>query len=71
MTLLGLNFGGETSDWESTKTLALICVGVSASAIFFFVEAKVAMYPVMPLKVFKNRSNAATIAVGGLHAFVR
>lgn len=70
MTLLGLNYGGESSDWTSARTLVLICVGVSASAVFFFIEAKVAKYPVMPLEVFKNRSNAATIAVDGLHAFV-
>jgi hypothetical protein len=70
MTLLGLNYGGESSDWTSTRTLVLICVGVAASAVFFFIEAKVAKYPVMPLDVFRNRSNAATIAVGGLHAFV-
>lgn len=70
MTLLGLNLGGETSNWASTKTLVLICVGLGATAIFFFVEARVAKYPVMPLSVFKSRSNAATIAVGGLHAFV-
>jgi hypothetical protein len=48
----------------------LICVGVPASAIFFPVESKFAKYPVMRLSVFKNRSNTAAIAVGGLHAFV-
>ena len=68
--VLGLNFGGESSDWTSPKSLVLICVGLAASAMFFLVEAKFAKFPLMPLKLFKNRSNAATIALGGLHYFV-
>jgi hypothetical protein len=70
MTLLGLNIGGEYTDWTSAKVLVLIIVGLALSGVFFFVEAKVAKYPVMPTQVFKNRSNAAAIAIGALHAFV-
>lgn len=70
MTLIGLNIGGEYFDWKSPKVLAMIIVGLALSVIFFFVEAKFARYPVMAVHVFKNRSNAATIAVGALHAFV-
>lgn len=70
MTLLGLNIGGEYTDWKSPKVLVLIIVGLALSGVFFFVEAKVAKYPVMPVQVFKNRSNAAAIAIGALHAFV-
>lgn len=70
MTMLGLNFGGESSDWKSPKVLTMITVGLALSTVFFLVEAKFAKYPVMPLSIFKNGSNAATIAVGALHAFV-
>ncbi|KIV80827.1 hypothetical protein PV11_08303 [Exophiala sideris] len=69
MTLLGLNFGGDSTDWTSPKVLVLIIVGVALSAVFFLIEAKLAKYPIMPLHVFRNRSNAATIAVATLHAF--
>ena len=70
MTLIGLNIGGQSFDWTSPKVLALIIVGIALSTVFFLIEAKVAKYPVMPLSVFRNRSNAATIAVGSLHGFV-
>jgi len=70
MTLIGLNLGGEDADWTSPKVLVMIIVGLTLSAVFFLIEAKFARYPVMPVRVFKDRSNAATIAVGSLHAFV-
>ncbi len=69
MILIGLNIGGESFDWKSPKVLVMITAGLALSTIFFLVEAKFAKHPVMPLEVFKNRSNAATIAVGALHAF--
>ena len=67
---MGLNIGGEYTDWKSAKVLVLIIVGIALSGVFFFVETKVAKYPVMPVQVFKNRSNAAAIAIGAFHAFV-
>lgn len=70
MTLLDLNFAGESSDWKSPKVISMICVGLALSTTFFLVEAKLVKYPVMPLSVFKNGSNAATIAIGALHALV-
>ena len=70
MTLIGLNLGGESSDWKSPKVLAMITVGLALSTFFFLVEAKIAQHPIMPLSIFKNRSNVGIFAVGTTHAFV-
>jgi Fungal trichothecene efflux pump (TRI12) len=70
MTLLGLDIGGEYMQWTSPKVLALILVGLAFALVFYLVEARVAAFPLMPVQVFKNRSSAATIAVGAVHAFV-
>ncbi|KAI9731514.1 MAG: hypothetical protein M1834_004634 [Cirrosporium novae-zelandiae] len=69
MTLLGLNFGGVTFPWDSPKVICLIVFGLVMMVIFFFTEAKVAKYPLMPLKLFQHRSNIATLLVTFCHGF--
>ena len=70
MTLIGLNIGGEYTDWKSPKVVVLIVIGLAISVVFYMVEARIAKYPIMPVQVFRNRSNAAAITIGALHAFV-
>jgi hypothetical protein len=71
MLLLGLNFGGETFSWSSPKVICLLVFGSVAILIFFFSEKKVAKYPLMPLQVFRNRSNVAALLVTLVHGIVR
>lgn len=68
MFLLGLNFGGVTYPWSSATVLCLIIFGLAASAIFIGIEWKFARYPIMPLRLFQNASNIATLLGCLLHA---
>lgn len=68
MLLLGLNFGGVTYSWSSVTVLYLITFGLVASAIFVCIEWKLTRYPIMPLRLFQNASNIATLLGCLLHA---
>ena len=68
--LLGLEFGGVIFAWSSTKVLCLIAFGLMMGALFFLNEAKLARYPVMPLHLFKRRSNIAALLFAFLHGLV-
>jgi len=70
MVLLGLNFGGTIFPWSSATVICLIVFG-SLMAFFFFVsESRLAKYPIMPLDLFRHRSNVACLVVGFTHDFV-
>lgn len=70
MLLLGLDFGGETFPWKSAKVICLIVFGALCSIVFIFCERRLAKYPLMPLNMFKNGSNVATLIVTFAHGFV-
>lgn len=70
--LLGLTFGGSLYAWTDARVLSLILVGVFMIGPFIYSEAKIARYPLMPLKLFRDRSNLAALGIGFFHglAFV-
>ena len=70
MFLLGLEFGGVTHPWNSAMVLCLIVFGLVTAAIFMMVEWKVARYPIIPLHMFKNRSNVASLLAAFCHGIV-
>jgi len=70
MTLMGLDFGGETFPWNSPKVVCLIVFGVLMLGFFIFSEAKLARYPLIPLRLFRQRSNVAALGVCFVHGFV-
>lgn len=70
MLLLGLNFGGATFPWNSPTVICLIVFGVLMSVFFVFSEKQLARYPLMPLKLFRHKSNIAALVVGFMHDFV-
>ncbi|KAJ5173829.1 uncharacterized protein N7500_001760 [Penicillium coprophilum] len=63
MLLLGLNFGGVTFPWKSPTVICLIVLGAILVPLFVLSEAKYARHPIMPLRLFKNRSNVAAFLV--------
>ncbi|KAB8232664.1 MDR family MFS transporter [Aspergillus alliaceus] len=69
MVLLGLDFGGDTFPWNSPKVICLIVFGCLMSLIFIYSEKRLAKYPLMPLGVFKSRSNVACFIVAFTHGF--
>lgn len=71
MILLGLDFGGETFPWSSPKVVCLLVFGVLMVGFFVLSEKKLARYPLMPLKLFAERGNVATLVVTACHGMVR
>jgi EmrB/QacA subfamily drug resistance transporter len=70
MFLFGLQYGGETYPWDSATVVCLILFGALTFAIFILYEWKVPKYPVMPLGLFKSRTNIATLFVVFIHGVV-
>ncbi|KIX01333.1 uncharacterized protein Z518_09058 [Rhinocladiella mackenziei CBS 650.93] len=69
MVLLGLNFGGTAYPWDSPQVICLVVVGALMAVLFLFSESRLARYPIMPLGLFRHRSNAACLAIGFTHHF--
>ncbi|KAL4883779.1 major facilitator superfamily domain-containing protein [Aspergillus karnatakaensis] len=69
MVLLGLDFGGDTFPWDSPKVICLIVFGSLMSLAFIYSEKRLAKYPLMPLHIFKGRSNMACFLVDFTHGF--
>ncbi|TVY80958.1 MFS-type transporter [Lachnellula suecica] len=70
MLLLGLEFGGATFPWKSPQVICLIVFGSLMSVFFIYSEKRLAQYPLMPLKLFTNRSNAACLFLALWHGMV-
>lgn len=67
MFLLGLEYGGVSHPWTSATVICLLVFGIVTIGLFFLNEWKLAVYPVMPLRLFKYRSNIAALAVCFCH----
>ena len=67
MVLLGLDFGGAVFAWNSAKVICLLAVGTCMLGAFVYSEAKLARYPLIPLNLFKDRSNLAALGVTAFH----
>ena len=70
MFLFGMTTGGTTHPWDSAFTLCLIIFGIFTIVLFFLNEWKLAKYPVIPLRLFRNISNLASLGVCFIHGFV-
>ncbi|TVY93697.1 MFS-type transporter [Lachnellula willkommii] len=70
MLLLGLEFGGATFPWDSPQVICLIVFGSLMSIFFIYSEKRLALYPLMPLKLFTNWSNAASLLLKFWHGMV-
>lgn len=70
MFLLGMESGGVTHPWDSAYTLCLIIFGIVTMILFFLNEWKFAKYPIIPLRLFRDTSNLASLGVCFIHGFV-
>ncbi|QDS68149.1 hypothetical protein FKW77_010325 [Venturia effusa] len=70
LLLLGIEFGGVTFPWASGPVIALITGGIVVWVVFFLIEAKVAKYPLVPMRLLKNFSNLCILAIDFCHGFV-
>ncbi|ORY17435.1 MFS transporter-like protein [Clohesyomyces aquaticus] len=69
MILLGLDFGGAIFPWNSAKVVALLVVGGLMIFGFIYSEAKVAKHPLIPMALFKKRTNLGALLVVFSHGF--
>lgn len=67
MLLLGLDFGGAVFAWSSAKVIVLIVLGACMIGVFIYSEARLARYPLIPLDLFKQKSNVASLGVAFFH----
>ncbi|KAK7613426.1 major facilitator superfamily domain-containing protein [Phyllosticta paracitricarpa] len=70
MLLLGLEFGGVSFPWDSATVICLLIFGGLTIGLFLVIEAKVPAYPIMPVRIFKESTNLAALAVCFFHGFV-
>ncbi|OAX80296.1 hypothetical protein ACJ72_05374 [Emergomyces africanus] len=70
MFLLGLEYGGVSFPWTSATVICLIVFGVVTLGIFLIIQWKFAVYPIMPLWLFKQRSLVAAYGTAIFHGFV-
>lgn len=70
MLLLGLNFGGVTFSWSSATVINLIVFGIFAGFLFGINEWKLVKYPVIPPRLFRQRTAIASFAVCFFHGVV-
>ncbi|KAK5940872.1 hypothetical protein PMZ80_007289 [Knufia obscura] len=67
--LYGFESAGVTHGWGSAFVLCLIVFGAVLIGLFFVAEWKVAKYPIMPVRLFRDRSNVAAYGVCFLFGF--
>ncbi|KAL0932883.1 efflux pump antibiotic resistance [Colletotrichum truncatum] len=70
MLLMGLSFGGVSFSWSSATVINLIVFGIFAGFLFGLNEWKMVKYPVMPLRLFHNRSAIACFTVCFCHGYI-
>ena len=67
MFLLGLEYGGVSFPWSSATVICLLVFGFITFVLFLINEWKVAKYPMMPPRLFTNRSNVASLGIVLFH----
>lgn len=70
MFLFALEFGGVTFPWNSATVICLFIFGAITIGLFILNEWKFAKYPIMPLRLFKNRSSIIILILAFCHACV-
>lgn len=70
MVLLALDFGGVLFPWDSAKIIALLVVGGLMIFAFIYSEKRLAKYPLIPMSLFKRRTNIAAFSLVFFHGFV-
>jgi hypothetical protein len=70
MILLGLDFGNVAFPWSSVTVICLIVFGAVTIGVFLVNEWKFAANPIMPLRLFSNRSTVAACFVWACNFYV-
>ncbi|PTB68211.1 MFS general substrate transporter [Trichoderma citrinoviride] len=68
MLLFGLEFGGVQFPWKSATVICLIVFGFITIVLFGLYENRVAKIPVMPTRLFRDRTSIAAYGLSIMHA---
>nr|WP_193608799.1 MDR family MFS transporter [Nocardioides lijunqiniae] len=60
--LIWVSLAGQDFDWVSTTTAVMLAAGVAVIALALYVEARVAADPIIPLRLFRDRTTALATA---------
>ncbi len=66
--MLGLSWGGVQYEWSSVHVMASLTIGVCMGMIFILIEAR-AKEPIIPLKLFRNRTVTLILIISFLAGF--
>ncbi|KAF5609437.1 major facilitator superfamily transporter [Fusarium subglutinans] len=69
LTVMAINSGGSMWAWKNVKTISILTIGVIMLLVFVIIEAFFARIPIIPLRLFRQRSPAVLILTGFLHDF--
>ncbi|KAJ3284979.1 hypothetical protein HK104_009691 [Borealophlyctis nickersoniae] len=61
--LIPLQLGGSQWPWNDAKTISMLVLAVVILGVFVFIEAKVAVEPIIPGAMFENRSVALILGI--------
>lgn len=70
MFLFGMEFGGVQHPWDSPIVICLIIFGVLAWGLAMLAEWKIAKYPIIPHRLFKEWYNILILLICFCHGFV-
>lgn len=70
MLFLGLQFGGATFAWNSWQVVALIAIGMLMLVSFWYIEARVAKHPLIPMDLLTSWTNVSSLLVCFFHGMV-
>ncbi|KAF8477302.1 major facilitator superfamily-domain-containing protein [Kalaharituber pfeilii] len=68
--LLGMEFGGVSYPWNSPVVISFLIFGILLLGVFVFVEWKFPKLPIIPLKLFTNKTNIASYITTFFHGVV-
>ncbi|PTD03095.1 putative transporter C3H1.06c [Fusarium culmorum] len=69
LTVMSINSGGSIWAWKNVKTIFMLTIGIVMLLVFIIIEAFFAKIPIIPLRLFKQRSPSVLILTGFLHDF--
>jgi EmrB/QacA subfamily drug resistance transporter len=64
--LIWVSLAGQQFDWASPTTAVLVAAGLAAIAVALYVESRVATDPVIPLRLFRDRTTALATGASAL-----
>ena len=69
MLLLGIQFGAALHPWSSALVLGLILGGLATLTLFLFLQWKISVWPIIPLRLFSSASSVAALIICSCHGF--